>query len=487
MEALGQSSGLILYRTKLIGHKSGSLTITEPHDFALVFLNGRLIDTVYRDGGHWTVKLPETGVKEPVLDILMEAMGHINFAQYMIDRKGITDRVTLDGMTLMNWETYNLPLDKGVKGAFDTDAGRVGDWEMQDDRPGVFFIGLLHLDSVADSYIDMSSFRKGVVWVNGHNLGRYWNVGPQLRLYCPASWLKKGGNEVVVLDLLKTDAGSIRGVTTLEGDGDAVKLTAVARPDIGKTNSYYISNRAPLAPLSFIKLPVGSVEAGGWVRKYLELQRDGLTGHLGEISAWLDKKDNAWYSGTGQGSHGWEEVPYWLKGYGDLGYLLRDSGIIPVTRDWLEKVLLSQREDGYFGPRVVEHPEKDSIPDLWPNMLMLWCMQSYYEYSADARVLTFMTRYFRWEEGVPESQLLRTYWENSRGGDNLYSVYWLYDRTGEGWLLDLAGRIHRCTANWTQDTTLPNWHNVNVAQCFREPATYYMQARDSGLFAVDVC
>jgi hypothetical protein len=479
MEAFGQSSGLILYRTKLIGHKSGSLTITEPHDFALVFLNGRLIDTVYRDGGRWTVKLPETGVKEPVLDILVEAMGHINFAQYMIDRKGITDRVTLDGMTLMNWETFNLPLDKGMKGAFETDGARAGDWQLQDERPGVFFTGLLHLDSVADTYIDMSSFRKGVVWVNGHNLGRYWNAGPQLRLYCPASWLKKGPNEVVVLDLLKTDEGSIRGERTLEGFGDAVKVTAVQRPDIGKTNSYYSSNRAPLAPLSFIKLPVGSVEAGGWVRKYLELQRDGLTGHLGEISAWLDKKDNAWYSGNGQGSHGWEEVPYWLKGYGDLGYLLRDSGMIRTTRDWLEKVFESQRMDGYFGPRVVEHPEKDTIPDLWPNMLMLWCMQSYYEYSTDARVLTFMTRYFRWELGVPDGQLLRTYWENSRGGDNLYSIYWLYDHTGDGWLLDLAAKVHRCTANWGQDTTLPNWHNVNVAQCFREPATYYMQARDS--------
>ena len=265
------------------------------------------------------------------------------------------------------------------------------------------------------------------------------------------------------------------------GSGGAVKVTAVERPDLSGGNRYYLSNRAPLAPLSFVKLPVGSVEPGGWVRKYLELQRDGLTGHLGEISAWLDKKDNAWYSGTGEGSHGWEEVPYWLKGYGDLGYLLRDSGMIGTTKDWLEKVFQSQRPDGYFGPKVVENPAKDSVPDLWPNMLMLWCMQSYYEYSADPRVLGFMARYFRWETGVPEGQLLKTYWENSRGGDNLYSIYWLYDHTGEGWLLDLAAKVHRCTANWTQDTTLPNWHNVNVAQCFREPATYYMQTKDSGL------
>ena len=209
MESFGQHNGLILYRTRLIGHQSGSLTITEPHDFALVFLNGRLIDTVYRDGGHWTVKLPATGVKDPMLEILVEAMGHINFAQYLIDRKGITDRVTLDGMTLMNWETYNLPLDD----AFVKNLTMGGGSDFT--RPGIFFKGSFQLDSTADTYIDMSAFRKGIVWVNGHNLGRYWYVGPQQHLYCPASWLKKGKNEVVVMDLQQTQAAAISGVKTL--------------------------------------------------------------------------------------------------------------------------------------------------------------------------------------------------------------------------------------------------------------------------------
>src|SRR5258707_669165 len=122
---------------------------------------------------------------------------------------------------------------------------------------------------------------------------------------------------------------------------------------------------------------------------------------------------------------------------------------------------------------------KGSTPDIWPNMIMLWTMQSYYEYSRDARVIPFMTKYFKWQTTVPEDQLLKLYWENSRGGDNLYSIYWLYNRTGEKWLLDLANKIHRNTADWAQSNNLPNWHNVNVAQCFREPATYYMQAKDS--------
>ena len=142
----------------------------------------------------------------------------------------------------------------------------------------------------------------------------------------------------------------------------------------------------------------------------------------------------------------------------------------------------ASRPDGYFGPRMVENEHqknKGNTPDLWPNMLMLWCMQSYYEYSNDARVIPFMTKYFKWQTTVPDEKLLKIYWENSRGGDNLYSIYWLYNRTGEKWLLELANKIHRNTANWSQKNNLPNWHNVNIAQCFREPATYYMQTKDS--------
>jgi hypothetical protein len=175
-------------------------------------------------------------------------------------------------------------------------------------------------------------------------------------------------------------------------------------------------------------------------------------------------------------------VPYWLKGYGDLGYILKDQKIIDETRLWLEKVFQSQTPDGYFGPRIIEDikkNDKDQTPDLWPNMLMLWCMQSYYEYSRDERVIPFMTKYFKWQASVPDERLLKLYWENSRGGDNLYSIYWLYNRIGGKWLLDLADKIHRNTANWSQKNNLPNWHNVNIAQCFREPATYYMQTKDS--------
>ncbi|MBS1934561.1 MAG: glycoside hydrolase family 127 protein, partial [Bacteroidetes bacterium] len=259
------------------------------------------------------------------------------------------------------------------------------------------------------------------------------------------------------------------------------EVSVVKYPATTSVNHFYKGNKSPLLPLHFIKLPIGSIKPEGWILKYLQLQRDGLTGHLGEISAWLDKKNNAWFSGNGHGDHGWEEVPYWLKGYGDLGYILKDEKIIAETKLWIEKVLQSQRPDGYFGPAVYDNEKHDAnaVPDLWPNMIMLWCLQSYYDYSNDTRVIAFMMKYFKWQLTVPDDKLLKQYWENSRGGDNLYSIYWLYNHTGEKWLLDLAEKIHRNTANWSQQNNLPNWHNVNVAQCFREPATYYMQAKDS--------
>ena len=264
-------------------------------------------------------------------------------------------------------------------------------------------------------------------------------------------------------------------VTACTSASSAGTVTVVDRPDTHAVNANYMGYRAPLRPLNFIKLPVGSIRPEGWVRKFLELQRDGLTGHLGEISAWLEKDDNAWLT-TG-GDHGWEEVPYWLKGYSSLAYILNDPEMIEETKYWIEGVFASCQPDGYFGPVN----ERNGKRELWAQMIMLWCLQSYYEYSQDRRVIDLMTNYFKWQMTVPDDRLLEDFWENSRGGDNIISIYWLYSHTGDAFLLELAEKIHRNTADWTQSTSLPNWHNVNIAQCFREPATYYMQTGDSAM------
>ncbi len=257
-------------------------------------------------------------------------------------------------------------------------------------------------------------------------------------------------------------------------DYTPTEAVIVDKPDMTSTNDYYVSNRAPLEPSVLVKLPVGAVKPQGWLLRYFEKQRDGMTGHLHEISAWLQKPDNAWLSTDGQGSWGWEEVPYWLKGYANLGYILEDQSMIEEAMVWIEGTLNCRHANGDFGPlRYVSGGR-----DYWANMVMLFCLQSYYEYSGDQRVLDLMTDFFHYQLAVPDSQMLTGYWQRMRGGDNLYSIYWLYNRTGDATLLDVANKIHRNTANWKQSGTLPNWHNVNVAQSFGEPATYYMQSKD---------
>lgn len=258
-----------------------------------------------------------------------------------------------------------------------------------------------------------------------------------------------------------------------------IVASIVLRPATKEQNNWYPGNKAPLQPAHFIKLPLGSIQPQGWILKLLELQKDGLCGHLGEISAWLDKKNNAWLSVGG--NHGWEEVPYWLRGYSDMSFILNDPEMQKEAMVWINAIIKSQQKSGWFGPEVRNGEHK--YLDFWSNMIVLFTLQDYYEYSHDQRVIDFMTNYFKFELSVPDEAYLSSYWEDSRGGDNLYSVYWLYNITGDKFLLDLAEKTHRCTANWTQKSTLPNWHNVNIAQCFREPATWFMQSADSSHLA----
>lgn len=209
MEAYNQDYGFILYTTELIGHKKGKLTVTDLHDYATVFLNGQYIGTLDRREGINSIDIPESKADHPGLEILVEAMGRINFAQNLIDRKGITDRVTLNGMTLMNWKVYNLPMDEKFIYNLRSSNRNPG-------KRGIFFKGSFFITAAGDTYLDMSNFQKGVAWVNGHNLGRYWNIGPQKRLYCPASYLRKGTNEMMIFDMLQTEPQIVVGFKTLE-------------------------------------------------------------------------------------------------------------------------------------------------------------------------------------------------------------------------------------------------------------------------------
>jgi beta-galactosidase len=222
MEMHGQNSGLILYQKKVSHFAGGRLNIDAVHDYATVHLDQRyaggfsrtkLVPAIARPlklvekGG--VVSLPASANADSTLDVLVEAMGRINYGRVPVDRKGICSSVALQGedgqaQELLDWNTFLLPLDRPF-----IEALRPTTSPQNRQRPGCFFKLVLKLDRLGDTYIDMRAWTKGVVWVNGHNLGRYWRLGPQTRLYCPAPWLRHGRNEIVIFDLHQTRASAL--------------------------------------------------------------------------------------------------------------------------------------------------------------------------------------------------------------------------------------------------------------------------------------
>jgi beta-galactosidase len=223
-EMYGQAFGFVLYRKRMERYAGGSLNIGDVHDYATVFVGGQYAGAVSRARVPAHRALPMKLVhREPValpdaqapamLEILVEGIGRVNYGHSMIDRKGIVDPVVLHdasgaGAVLEGWEVMLLPMDA----AFIEHLRPVC---TDPNRSGMFFTATLSIDAAADVYLDMSEWTKGIVWVNGRNLGRYWHIGPQMRLYCPAPWLKPGDNTVLIFDLHQTEAKPISLASTL--------------------------------------------------------------------------------------------------------------------------------------------------------------------------------------------------------------------------------------------------------------------------------
>ncbi|MBD8880331.1 beta-galactosidase [Rhodanobacter sp. 7MK24] len=206
-----QDHGMVLYRHGLKG--GGELILDGARDYATVFHGGRYVDYVSRVKhpklrADNKVQLPARQDEAP-LEILVDSFGHVNFGHAMADRKGLVGDVQLDGKPLEGWEAVGLPLDDAWLAALKPLQGKPA-------RPGIFFKGALSLAQPGDCYLDMADWAKGYLWVNGHLLGRYWNLGPQQRLYCPAPWLRTGDNEVLVLDMHRTEAAAIRSAAGLQ-------------------------------------------------------------------------------------------------------------------------------------------------------------------------------------------------------------------------------------------------------------------------------
>jgi hypothetical protein len=196
-----------------------------------------------------------------------------------------------------------------------------------------------------------------------------------------------------------------------------------------------LKNRKPLAPNVFYPLPLGSVRPTGWLRDQLRIQATGLSGHLDET--WPDVGPNSgWLGGTGES---WERGPYFLDGLLPLAYLLDDPTLIAKTQKFVDWTLQSQQPSGLFGPTTNN--------DWWPRMVMLKALAQYAEATGDPRVVPFMHRYFLYQLAELPTRPLRD-WGKFRWQDQVLTVIWLYNRTGDPKLLDLTRLLHQQGFDW---------------------------------------
>ena len=251
-----------------------------------------------------------------------------------------------------------------------------------------------------------------------------------------------------------------------------------------KAQDLYLNNHEPLIRKPYLELPLGAIKPEGWLKDQLIRQKNGMTGNLDTIYPQVMGKRNGWLGGDGDV---WERGPYWIDGLLPLAYILNDQALIEKTKPWIEWAIQSQKPNGYFGPDT-DRPNESGLQrtnaqDWWPKMVMLKILQQYYSATGDQQVIKLMLNYFRYQlQELPQKPLNNwTHWGMDRGGDNLAVVYWLYNLTGEKFLLELGELIHKQTENWTdiclngELTKQWNLHCVNIAQGLKEPVVYYQQ------------
>ncbi|RAV99214.1 beta-L-arabinofuranosidase domain-containing protein [Pseudochryseolinea flava] len=293
--------------------------------------------------------------------------------------------------------------------------------------------------------------------------------------------------------------------------------SALAQPRVHEHT--FPHNRPPLLRVPYATLPIGAIKPKGMLRHQLEIMRDGLTGHLDERYEFVVGKRNGWLGGDGDG---FERGPYWIDGLLPLAYILQDTMLINKVKPWIEWTLSHQLPSGYIGPLPFTTPQQDEAgiqkeprEDWWPKMVMLKVLQQYYMATQDRRVISVLDKYFRYQLKTLPSKPLDTwtFWASQRAADNLIVVYWLYNLTGEKYLLDLASLIQQQTLPFTTiflnnyskvdnvDHLYPHhtadkfpfdqklidrmhvgqlqsFHCVNLAQGIKTPIIYYQQDKN---------
>ncbi|HUO58573.1 MAG TPA: beta-L-arabinofuranosidase domain-containing protein [bacterium] len=238
-----------------------------------------------------------------------------------------------------------------------------------------------------------------------------------------------------------------------------------------------------LEPAAFKPLPLGAVKPQGWLLEQLKLQAGGLSGHLDEF--WPDVAKSGWIGGPYEG---WERAPYWLDGFIPLAFLTGDAKLEKDAKRWVDYILEHSLPDGWLGPERGSGPHgSNAYPnearDPWPQFIILKALAQYQEATGDPRIIPAMERDLKSLDFQLDQRHLFA-WNFFRWQDCLVTLFWLYDRTGEPWLLDLARKVAGQGYNWSKHfNDLPvkdksprwNWegHVVNNAMGLKAPAVLW--------------
>jgi hypothetical protein len=252
-----------------------------------------------------------------------------------------------------------------------------------------------------------------------------------------------------------------------------------------KGNTNYRGNPEPLVQNAYTRLPLGSIKPEGWLKSQLEAQAEGLTGNLDDF--WPDLVNSAWRGGEGEA---WERGPYYLDGLVPLAYILDDEYLKDKVKEWIEPVIASSTDTGWYGPAKNK--------DRWPLAVANKVLMQYYEATGDTRALDVLEKYFRYLHDTapdwPDKE-----WRGVRAMENAVTGYWLFRQTGKPWILETIISIHENSSDWTSyyenfpwdsaawsDKRIPlNWgpegltaHVVNNAMAIKYPGLWYQQSSD---------